>query len=173
MRWPRRCEPRTDAHCLHTETRCSRGGPAPARSPRECWEGPQSPSPCAQRRDPLTTLTRPPSSNGPTWANQAREQNQVGMITVGPLEVNTWKQLASTKLTEKNSCHTTPQVISQKVTQKVINCMPLPCQYKGSSGFRGRSMVSGSLGGQTEGIPTPSSSGAVLYSLPDRASATP
>ena len=35
------------------------------------------------------TLTCPPSSNGPTWENQAREQNQVGMITVGPLEVKT------------------------------------------------------------------------------------
>lgn len=34
-------------------------------------------------------LTCPPSSNGPTWENQAREQNQVGMITVGPWEVNT------------------------------------------------------------------------------------
>ena len=38
-------------------------------------------------------------------------------------------------------------------------CMALPCQYKGSSGFRGRVMVSGSPGGQTRGIPTPSSSG--------------
>lgn len=35
------------------------------------------------------TLTCPPSSNGPTWENHAREQNQVGIITVGPLEVNT------------------------------------------------------------------------------------
>ena len=131
MRWPRGCEPRADAHGLHTETCCSRGGPAPTRSPRERWEGPESPSPHAQRRDPWTTLTRPPSSNGPTWANQAREQNQVGMITVGPLEVNTWKQLASTQLTEKNSCHTTPRVISQKITQKVINrAWPFPGSTK-------------------------------------------
>lgn len=35
------------------------------------------------------TLTCPPSSNEPTWENHAREQNQVGMTTVGPLEVKT------------------------------------------------------------------------------------
>lgn len=162
MRWPRGCEARADAHGLHTETCCSRGGPAPTRRPRECREGPESPSPRAQRRDPWTTLTRPPSSNGPTWANQAREQNQVGMITVGPLEVNTWKQLASTQLTEKNSCHTTPRVISQKVTQKVIHRAGPSLSVQRSSGSRGRSVVSGSPGGQAGGIPTPAPRGCAL-----------
>lgn len=52
------------------------GDDSASPDPRE--GGPQGP-----------TLTCPPSSNGPTWENHAREQNQVGMITVGPLEVNT------------------------------------------------------------------------------------
>lgn len=135
------------AHSLHTEIPCfphNTGRAVPRLHPgrlstpgpgsrKRCkgphggtaaQPGPAQPStaqPSPEEESTGHALTRPPSSNGPTWENQAREQNQVGMITVGPLEVNTWKQLVWTQLTEKNSSSHNPQVISHKVTQKVTS----------------------------------------------------
>ena len=54
------------------------------------------------------------------------------MITVGPLEVNTWKQSVWTQLTEKNASPHSPQVIPHKVAQKVTSkrAQPFPVGTK-------------------------------------------